>query len=66
MAVSKINERITVKEYKEQAWERCVKLATVIVDGKKFYNSQANLVNDLLVDYVEYSHGDVYIYAKAQ
>lgn len=66
MAVNKINEKITIKEYKERAWEHCVKLATVIVDGKNFYHTQAHLVDDLLVDYVERSHGDVYIYAKAQ
>lgn len=66
MAVSKINEKITVKEYKERAWQQDIKLATVIFNGEKFYNSQASLVNDLLVDYIECSHGDVYIYAKAQ
>ena len=66
MAVSKINEKITVKEYKERAWEHCVKEATVIFNNEKFYSSQAHLVDDLLVDYVECSHGDVYIYAKTK
>lgn len=63
MALHNTAKKMTVREYKANAWENSHKNATVIFNGKKYYNSASNLTDGLLVDYVEVSHGDVYIYA---
>jgi hypothetical protein len=64
MAYHETNKKQTVKEYKANAFDNAIKFATVIYNGKKYYNSQSHITDGLTVDYVEVSHGDVYIYAK--
>ena len=63
MAVHNTTKKMTVREYKAEAWQNSHKSATVIFNGKKYYNNASNLTDRLLVDYVEVSHGDIYIYA---